>query len=364
MVCVFLTLLLLSSVYTFKGHKCHEDCKILIAKAVKEVVARPNLRKANIWKDYIHRKRREAIPFSHKQASNNVKQFTTAYMTRWSIKLKNWKSFTEIKERKKRYTIWSEERKRLHSERMKAYWKKYKKNLSSPGNMSGMVCNRFKDHANFMKKYWQQQQKCGNKSKICDRMKKVWASKVEKRAEQSAMMKAWWKKINRDGKIYLANGKSKSVKMKAYWKRQKELHPKKFEHDHVESMQNYWKKLKSEGRTERCLKHSQFMKEYWRKCKSLKEIQGKKNRLVQLGDKMKKFWLEHNVEGGPDRREEQRKLMTAFWKKEMEHTPVISSCLKEFWDEMDEETGTDRRQGMSAKLKNYWMNEKEKQNKL
>uniref|UniRef100_A0A8D8QGS9 Uncharacterized protein n=1 Tax=Cacopsylla melanoneura TaxID=428564 RepID=A0A8D8QGS9_9HEMI len=277
MPCLFLTLLLVTTVYTLKTHERYEVCKRLLTGVKKEkgIMPEPALMNADICKDCQHRMRREAdiiqnlfykTPKSRpKQVENNIMQakyksllskiqnfllktpksrpkqaeniqFQTKDRPSWNsksfiaIKTKHkpsWnnhqntnhhqsKSFIEIKTRRKReYPPWPEWRKLQRSKDMKEYWK-----YQIQENTTRIINQRQQKKA-----YWARMSDKGG----------------DRRKEYSDYMKAFWKDKYKQG----------LVNRTAYSQGQRKI------------MEEYWTKER-EGSTKRLKRMSQHLKEFWK----------------------------------------------------------------------------------------------------
>uniref|UniRef100_A0A8D8QG95 Uncharacterized protein n=1 Tax=Cacopsylla melanoneura TaxID=428564 RepID=A0A8D8QG95_9HEMI len=245
MPCLFLTLLLVTTVYTLKTHERYEVCKRLLTGVKKEkgIMPEPALMNADICKDCQHRVRREAsvqnlfykTPKSRPKQTENI-QFQTKDRPSWNsksfiaIKTKHkpsWnnhqntnhhqsKSFIEIKTRRKReYPPWPEWRKLQRSKDMKEYWK-----YQIQENTTRIINQRQQKKA-----YWARMSDKGG----------------DRRKEYSDYMKAFWKDKYKQG----------LVNRTAYSQGQRKI------------MEEYWTKER-EGSTKRLKRMSQHLKEFWK----------------------------------------------------------------------------------------------------
>uniref|UniRef100_A0A8D8T5U9 Uncharacterized protein n=2 Tax=Cacopsylla melanoneura TaxID=428564 RepID=A0A8D8T5U9_9HEMI len=217
--------------------------------------------------------------------------------------------------------LWSEERKRKHSEYMKQKW---------GSENATLLTERFKEHSKKMKAYWQRIKSKGQRA--------------DRRVIQSKRMKDYWAKRKKDGS----------------WANMSQVKREK----HRQVMYRYWKKKMAEGNTEREMKIREKVRQYWDDIRTRGKVpKARAKQYIKQGLYMKKWWRKPIKTGGIPRVDEHSETMSEFWRKELELRGIdvshyshaeLSERMLEFWRRRDEETGTDRRKGLSEKLKIYW----------
>ncbi|KAL1451036.1 hypothetical protein WDU94_003331 [Cyamophila willieti] len=360
MVCLVLTVLLLSSIYTLKANESSKDFKMSLEQAILRGKQVQIVKLGQIKYDSLHRMRRKAseqdffdrIPSNRlERDSYNSEQVSKEFApscnetAAWK-RGKGTRNFSQIKGKRKPTFVckWPEWRKELHGQFMQQYWKYH----------SDFNESRLEKMKELKKAFWENKSKYGACKKCTDSKEEIGTKLMKQMPKNKSVNTRLWSQERK---------KNFSELKKRYWML-KRNHQKL-----SKIMKEYWERNRQESGTWRQKVYSERMKKFW-------EQERKKGggRLKENRASMKQFWKRYREEGRTNIQKKCRERMLAYWKRVKEEKGDELRELSEFRRRQrnerkkmnrtalrDKKEGTTKYVNLKQRMRDYWRRERDKE---